>query len=96
MTHSTHTNGHGPAPGPEELRAQVEETRRELGETVEALAARADLKAQGRQKAAELRNRAQHAVETTRGNPAAAAVPAAAGCALLVVILFLARHRRHG
>ncbi|MBQ0868426.1 DUF3618 domain-containing protein [Streptomyces smyrnaeus] len=58
MTH--HTNSHGSAPSTEELRAQVEETRRELGETVEALAARADVKAQARYKAAELKKKARY------------------------------------
>ncbi|MBO8195657.1 DUF3618 domain-containing protein [Streptomyces oryzae] len=95
MTDSTKTNGHGPAPSPEELRAQVEETRRELGATVEALAARADLRAQGRQKAAEFKSKAQHAAETTRGNPT---VPVAAGVALLVLVLIARRRKmgRHG
>ncbi|MGP3977496.1 DUF3618 domain-containing protein [Streptomyces sp. 8N114] len=96
MTDSTKTNGHGPAPSPEELRAQVEETRRELGETVEALAARADVKAQGRRKAAEFKSKAQRAAKTTRGSPS---VPvAAAGAALVALVLFVRRSRRarHG
>ncbi|MGP3989571.1 DUF3618 domain-containing protein [Streptomyces sp. 3N207] len=81
MTDSTKTNGHGPAPSPEELRAQVEETRRELGETVEALAARADIKSQGRAKA-------RQAAERTRENPS---VPVAAGVAALIALVFLVR-----
>ncbi|NEE52416.1 DUF3618 domain-containing protein, partial [Streptomyces sp. SID8455] len=38
-------------PTPEELREQVERTRDELGQTVEALAAKADIKAQAKGKA---------------------------------------------
>jgi uncharacterized protein (TIGR03382 family) len=91
MTNSP--DGHGSAPTTEELRAQVEATRRDLGETVEALAARADLRAQSRQKAAALRTKAQHAAETTRGNPSTSA-PLAAGVALLALVL-LVRRRRH-
>ncbi|MGI5353295.1 DUF3618 domain-containing protein [Streptomyces sp. CA-250714] len=78
-------DGHGAAPSTEELRAQVEETRRELGETVEALAARADLKAQTRAKA-------QQAAIRTRDNPS---VPVAAGmAALLALALFIRRKRQ--
>ncbi|MEU7317093.1 DUF3618 domain-containing protein [Streptomyces sp. NPDC007083] len=91
MTQSPHS--HGSAPSPEELRAQVEETRRELGETVEALAARADIKAHGQRKTAELKARARHAGETTRGGT----LPAAGGAALVAAALFLRRTRRkHG
>jgi hypothetical protein len=35
---------------PEAIRRDIEETRRELGDTVEALAAKADVKAQARHK----------------------------------------------
>ncbi|MFE5190356.1 DUF3618 domain-containing protein [Streptomyces sp. NPDC056628] len=40
---------------PEELRAQVENTRHELGSTVEALAAKADVKTRAQEKAAEVK-----------------------------------------
>ncbi len=46
-------NGHKPTL--DELRAQVEDTRWELGRTVEALAAKADVKERARQTAAETR-----------------------------------------
>jgi hypothetical protein len=36
---------------PEQIREEIEETRRELGDTVEALAAKADVKALAREKA---------------------------------------------
>ncbi|MFF2195381.1 DUF3618 domain-containing protein [Streptomyces sp. NPDC058157] len=48
---------HGPAPTPEDLRAQIERTRHELGQTVEALAAKADVKAQAEAKAVEVKER---------------------------------------
>jgi ElaB/YqjD/DUF883 family membrane-anchored ribosome-binding protein len=38
---------------PEQLQREIEETRGELGDTVEALAAKADVKAQAKQKADE-------------------------------------------
>ena len=43
------------AESPEELRAQVEHTRHELGTTVEALAAKADVKTRAQEKAAEVK-----------------------------------------
>ncbi|MGX1885188.1 DUF3618 domain-containing protein [Streptomyces sp. NPDC055287] len=47
--------GDGSSPTPDQLRAQVEKTREELGRTVEALAAKADVKAQAQQKAAKVK-----------------------------------------
>lgn len=56
-------NGTDPAPTPAgpgsaELRDQVERTRDELGRTVEALAAKADIKAQAKEKTAAVKGRA--------------------------------------
>ncbi|MET9509701.1 DUF3618 domain-containing protein [Streptomyces flavidovirens] len=51
--------GDGSSPTPEELRAQVARTREELGRTVEALAAKADVKAQAQQKAAKVKGMVQ-------------------------------------
>ncbi|WP_338898960.1 DUF3618 domain-containing protein [Streptomyces sp. TG1A-60] len=52
MTHSSGTtgaagraNGSVGAKGPDELRRQIEQTRAQLGDTVEELAAKADVKA---------------------------------------------------
>jgi hypothetical protein len=42
----------------EELRAEIEETREDLGETVEALAAKTDVKTRAREKADELKRSA--------------------------------------
>ena len=53
---------------PEELRREIEQTRTELGETVEALAARADVKARAQEAVeeakAEVRERVHSAVDT--------------------------------
>jgi ElaB/YqjD/DUF883 family membrane-anchored ribosome-binding protein len=43
---------------PEEIRADIERTRRELGDTAAAVAAKADVKAQAKAKADETRQRA--------------------------------------
>ncbi len=53
MTDKARDNGS--TPDPDELRTQVEQTREELGRTVEALAAKADVKAQAQQKAAKVK-----------------------------------------
>ena len=44
---------------PEEIRADIEQTRTEAGETVEALAAKTDVKAQARQRAEDLKGKAK-------------------------------------
>jgi preprotein translocase subunit SecF len=49
----------GQDPTPDELREQARATRDELAHTVEALAAKTDVKAQAQQKAAETRTQAQ-------------------------------------
>jgi ElaB/YqjD/DUF883 family membrane-anchored ribosome-binding protein len=41
---------------PEQLRAEIEDTRRQLGDTVEALAARTDVKARAKERFATLRS----------------------------------------
>ncbi|WP_326784434.1 DUF3618 domain-containing protein [Streptomyces sp. NBC_00659] len=46
------------APSPEQLREQVERTRHELGQTVQALADKTDVKARAQQKAGKLKEQA--------------------------------------
>jgi hypothetical protein len=48
---------------PEEIRRDIEETREELGDTVEALAAKTDVKAQAKEKADEVKAQAKGKVE---------------------------------
>ena len=47
-------SGDAPPANPNELMAEIERTREELGETVEALAAKTDVKARAQQRAAEV------------------------------------------
>ena len=55
---------------PEEIQAEIEQTRQELGETVDALSARLDVKTRAREKVAASRQQAtdqwQHARERAR------------------------------
>ncbi len=45
---------------PEEIRVEIEQTREELGDTVEALAEKADLKTQAKDRIASIKDTAQH------------------------------------
>ncbi|MGX1128292.1 FtsZ-interacting cell division protein ZipA [Streptomyces glaucescens] len=51
-------NGKKTASSPEELREQVARTRSELGDTVEAIAAKSDVKSRAQEKATEVREQA--------------------------------------
>ena len=67
------SNGHRPAPTePDALRAEIEQTRMELGETVSALAAKVDVKSRAQEKVAQVRGelsaRARHAADGVRGS----------------------------
>lgn len=86
----------------EALRTQIEQTRAELGETVEALSAKADVKGQVKDKVderkAQLRDQQARAEvkfkevsEEAKKNPAPFAAAAAGG---VVVLLLIARRRR--
>ncbi|MEU4148083.1 DUF3618 domain-containing protein [Streptomyces parvulus] len=46
------------AKGPDELRRQIEQTRSQLGDTVEELAGKADVKGRAKARAADLRDKA--------------------------------------
>jgi hypothetical protein len=65
----TQPDGARPEPGPDagvdEIRTDIEQTRKELGDTVGALTAKMDVKARAKDKAAETRERvADKAAET--------------------------------
>ncbi|MFJ7591220.1 DUF3618 domain-containing protein [Streptomyces sp. NPDC097617] len=80
-------------PTPAALREQIERTRDELGRTVEALAAKADVKAQATEKAARVTGRIRGGIEhaaTPRAERTAALL--AVGAAVLVILLV--RHNR--
>lgn len=61
------------ARGPGELREQVERTRHELGDTVQELADRADVKARAREKAVAVKAQAGHKAQAWRGQARAKA-----------------------
>ena len=82
-----------PAPKPtvEELRAEIRQTRAELGETVQALAAKADVKARAKEQVEIARGRA---IETVRTNQVPIAIVVAGAMAVVGIILVLRGRRR--
>lgn len=99
-------NGRGDA---EALRAEIAQTREELGDTVQALAAKADVKARVRESAAQtkarvrqraaettaqLREQATHASAEARRAPVPWAAVAAGAVAAIVAVVVLSRRRR--
>jgi hypothetical protein len=71
-------------PTPEELRREIERTRRELGETVDALSHKADVKEQARLKKEEVR-------EQVSQNPVPLIAVAGGAVALLLLIRLIRR-----
>jgi hypothetical protein len=65
---------------PEEIRADIKQTREELGDTVEELAAKTDVKAKAQEKADEIKQTASDK-----------RVPIIAGVAIVVVAIILIR-----
>jgi ElaB/YqjD/DUF883 family membrane-anchored ribosome-binding protein len=57
----------GPDASVEDIQADIEKTRHELGNTVEALAAKADVKGQAQRKAGEVKARLTDKAVQTRG-----------------------------
>ncbi len=94
MSAAPHASEGRPEPGPDAdtaaIRADIEQTRRELGETAEALAARLDVPAQTRAKVDEAKHRVAEKVEPVRRNR----VPIVAAAVGGVVVLALLRRRR--
>ena len=77
-------------PEPERIEAEIEETREDLGDTVAALADKADVKKQAKIKADEAKDRAQERIpDPILDNP----VPVAAAAIGVVVVLLLLRRR---
>jgi hypothetical protein len=73
-----------PKPSIEELRAEIKQTRAELGETVQALAAKADVKA-----------RARDQLEIAKGRARELPVPLVlAGAVAIVGIILVVRGRK--
>ena len=66
----TETNGTRPEPGPDagidDIQADIEHTRKELGETVQALGAKLDVKERTKVKVAETKERVVDKADTLR------------------------------
>ena len=76
----------------QELREEIEETRGELGDTVEQLSAKADVKAQAQAKVDETKHQAQAKAAQVKENPAPVA-GIAGGIAALMLLLWIVRRR---
>ncbi|UGY94435.1 DUF3618 domain-containing protein [Streptomyces gobiensis] len=84
MRHHAGTDGR-PGVSERELRDAVEQTREQLGETVEELAAKFDLKAKAQERAAHVKERAER---TARSGPGPLI---AMGAGALVAVMLLRR-----
>jgi ElaB/YqjD/DUF883 family membrane-anchored ribosome-binding protein len=82
----TEASGTEPKPTIEELRAEIKQTRADLGETVQALAAKADVKARAMDQVEQARERVRR-----NGVPIVLVV---AGVAAVVGVILIVRGRR--
>lgn len=80
----------------EELREQIEHTRAELGDTVQALSDKTDVKARVHDKVEDTKQQVHQKVETGKARASSEPVPIAvvAGVALALVVVLVARKRR--
>jgi Protein of unknown function (DUF3618) len=76
---------------PEQLRAEIEETREELGETAAALAGKTDVKARAREKADELKHSAISKKDALLSKASGGGGPASGGGAALAQLQTTAR-----
>lgn len=92
------------AKGPDELRRQIERTRHELGDTVEELAGKMDVKGRAKARADDLRDRAgamtvqmrssaAHAGEAGKRHRKPVMIAGAAVVAVVVGAVMVRRHR---
>jgi hypothetical protein len=68
-------NDEGGTRTPEEIRAEIEQTRQEVGDTVEALAAKTDVKAQARARVDEIKANVQAKADEAKARAREAAPP---------------------
>jgi MYXO-CTERM domain-containing protein len=91
-------NGHRHAPTePQALRAEIAQTRAELGETVSALAAKADVKARAQQFRGDLTGRVKDSAGELRqrlSSPSSWPVMGAVAALTLLLIGLASRRRR--
>jgi Protein of unknown function (DUF3618) len=83
---------------PRQLEAEIERTRERLGETVEALAAKADVKARAQHKVSELtgrlKSKADQAKQQITQRPGTVAASAGVVCALAATLVIISWRRR--
>jgi hypothetical protein len=91
---SQQTAGASPPSDPETLRHEIEQTRSELGATVEALSQKADVKSQVKGKVDEGKVQLRERQEAVRKDVAERPAPFAAGAAIAVGVLVLWAIRR--
>jgi gas vesicle protein len=102
LTPADHGPGDAPPDGIQALTEEIERTREDIGETVAALAAKADLMARAREKASEVAGRLTDTAGKVKEKvkEQAAAIPpqrqvvVAAACVVLLAGVLIARHRR--
>ncbi|WP_148573409.1 DUF3618 domain-containing protein [Nocardioides caldifontis] len=78
---------------PEELESQIDEQREQLAGTIDALAAKLDVKAQAQAKVTEAKETARDRTTTPEGKPRPELVAAAAGLVVVVAALVWWRRR---
>ncbi|GAT09743.1 hypothetical protein AU197_14380 [Mycobacterium sp. IS-1590] len=97
MTAPTPRPEPGPDAGVDDIQADIEQTRHELGETVEALQAKLDVKTRAKEKVDETKERVAEKADTLRhtatDNPKQT-VPVAAIVAILAVVGIIVWRRR--
>ena len=93
---SQQTEASTPPSDPDTLRRDIEKTRSDLGETVEALSQKADVKGQVRDKVEEGKVQLRERQEVVRRDVAERPAPFAAGAAVAVgvLVLWVVRRRR--
>ena len=79
----------------QELEKEIEQTREQLGQTVEALAARVDVKARAQEKLGQLTAQASQAGQQIRKRPVPAAATAGVIGALVLFFTVIRRWMRH-
>jgi len=80
--------------GPEEIQAEIKQTRGELGETVEALAEKADVKAQARARFDDVREQAKQRADQVKRDARATPEPIIAGIIAVVIGFVILRKLR--
>ena len=93
MTASKPTGGRAAGGDVQELRREIDQTRQELGDTVEALARKTDVKARTRQAVTEARERVRDRVPPDAGPVLLSTVLAGVGLVTILAITWWRRRR---